>query len=388
VTSGPLDGALVLELGEVYDGPYCGMLLHHLGADVVKIEPPEGDPVRARRGGGTDDGHAFGLLNGGKRGVCLDLETEGGTALFLRLVERADVVIETFAPGGLERLRIGWARLAEVNPRLVLASGRAYAAGGPREDWTAMDLAIQAMTGLVRAAGMPGRQPLACGPSVTDFLGGVHLATAVLAALLERERTGAGQHVGVAMQDAALPALTPDLAAHLDGDRGGPERAPLAVCPYDLYPAQDGWVAVGCMTTSQWIALAEAMNRDDLAEDPTLWSLDGRAARLEELDQLIGAWSRRRSRAATVGQLQAVGVPCAPVATVEEVLEDAHLRAVGMLERVDGSVAFGSPLRGSRWGRRPPRTAPVLGEHTDAVLAERLGLGHEELRELHRARVL
>ena len=396
MTAGPLDGALVLELGQVYNGPYCGMLLHHLGAEVVKIEPPDGDPIRAHPRGGERESHAFLLLNGGKRGVRIDLKSRSGSALFLRLAEQADVVIESFAPGTLERLGIGWDRLAEVNPRLVLASGRGFAPGGPQGEWEAMDLTVQAMTGLMSATGYPDGPPLQCGPAVTDFLGGVHLATAVLAALLERERTGAGQHVEVAMQDAALPSLASHLAAQLDGDGSLPERtgnrhSAMGICPYDLYAARDGWVAILCLTTSQWTALCGAMNRDDVGEDPTLWSLAARLARSVEIDEMIGAWSRRRPRADAVAQLQRAGVPCAPVASIREVLEDEQLRRVGMLQRIEsrgGTFAFGSPLRGSRLPRRAPAAAPVLGEHTDAVLSERLGLDEDELDELRRAHVL
>src|ERR1700753_738466 len=239
--SGPaLDGVLVLELGQIYAGPYCTHLLRSLGATVIKIEPFEGEPIRWRSSG-QSSGQDFLMLNASKKGVRLDMKKARGKQIFLDLVRQADVVVENFADGVLERLGIGWdvlhemrpglvlgsgrghgrhpgargARggivwnvLHEIRPELVLASGRAYGRHPAAEGLRGMDVTVQALSGIVSSTGFPDGPPVKAGGAVADFAAGTHLAAAVLAALFQRERTGRGQHVEVAMQDAIVPTLT------------------------------------------------------------------------------------------------------------------------------------------------------------------------------------
>lgn len=207
-----LEGIVVLDLGQVYNGPYCSLLLQHLGADVVKIEPPGGEPVRRRIVHGRRTA-SFHFLNGGKRSLRLNLKDPRGREIFLRLAAEADVVIENFAPSAMDRLGLGYETLSAANPRLIVASARGFAANSPYRGTKAMDLTIQAMTGVLATTGFPDQQPTKAGPAICDFLGGVHLMAAVVTALYQRTTTGEGQRIEVAMRDTVIPLWPPALRA-------------------------------------------------------------------------------------------------------------------------------------------------------------------------------
>src|SRR2546425_7523217 len=219
----PLEGMLVLDLGQIYNGPYCGLLLGFMGARVLKIEAPEGDIVR-RRKREVEPYPLLVMLNSNKESVVLDLKHPDGKALFLRLARTADVLVENFAAGVMNRLGLGWEVLRKENPRLVYGSGTGFGLSGPYRDLPAMDLTIQAMSGIMNATGFADRPPVKAGPAVCDFLGGVHLFAGILGALVQRERTGQGQFVEGAMLDAAIIALASALGAFMDTDGGVPAR--------------------------------------------------------------------------------------------------------------------------------------------------------------------
>ena len=203
----PLAGLVVLDLGQIYQGPYATLLMAKAGADVIKVEPPAGEPIRARPRLGRQAAIPLAMLNANKRGVTLDLKAPGGPALLRRMAARADVVLENFAPGVMDRLGVGWAALHAVNPRLVYASGSGYGLSGPDRDNLAMDLTVQATSGVMSVTGFPDGPPTKAGPALVDFLGGIHLYAGVLTALYERHLTGRGRLVEVAMQEAVYPAL-------------------------------------------------------------------------------------------------------------------------------------------------------------------------------------
>lgn len=385
-----LDGISVLELGQIYNVPYCALLLAHLGADVIKIEPPGGEPARHRAGG--QDATPFVMLNSGKRSVCLNLKTSQGRELFLALAASADVVVENYRAGVLDHLGLSYDVLQQVNPRLIVASGRGFSRNGPYRDLAAMDLTVQAMTGVMAATGFADQPPVKAGPAIADFLGGVHLLSAILAALLQRERTGHGQHVEVAMQDAMLPPLTSNLAALLDSEGALPERTGnrhggLALCPYNTYPAQDGWVAIFCATDRQWLSLCDVLQRADLKSDPALQTNPGRARHMADIDAIVGAWTAQRTREECLAELGRAVIPCAPVHTLKEVLTDKQVAASGMLRTVHhprrGDMrVFASPLNLDDSPQPELGAAPGLGEHTREVLQARLGLSDAELDAL------
>src|SRR5438309_903817 len=243
----PLEGMLVLDLGQIYNGPYCGLLLGFMGARVLKVEAPEGDIVRRRKR--NVEPYPLVMLNSNKESVVLDLKHPDGKSLFLRLARQADVVVENFAVGVMDRLGLGWKVLQAENPRLVYAVGTGFGLTGPYRDLPAMDLTIQAMSGIMNATGYPDRPPVKAGPAVSDFLAGVHLFAGIVGALLYRERTGQGQLVEVAMLEASIMALASALGVFMAGDTSVPPRTgnrhpALAMAPYNVHEPCDGHIAI------------------------------------------------------------------------------------------------------------------------------------------------
>lgn len=386
----PLAGITVLDLGQIYQAPYCGLLLALAGADVIKIEPPHGEPVRARRAASVP----LAMLNSNKSGMTLDLKTSEGRDVFLRLVEQADVVMENFAPGVMERLGLGAKILLDRNPRLVYASASGYGTTGPNRDFLAMDLTIQAMSGAMHVTGYPDKPPVKAGPALSDFLSGTHLYGAIVTALYERERTGQGRVVEVAMQDTMFPALASNLTLYYEGGdtpvRTGNRHGALAMAPYNTYEASDGYVAVICVTEAHWKGLVQAMGRTELLNDPRFEDHAARCIIMDEVDGLVNDWTRRRTRQETMESAREYHFPCAPVRTLEEVVHDRHMHERGMLRYVDhpqlGRVVLPhSPLRFEGGDPLPLKPNPELGEHTLEILRSRLGLSPEQIQALQSA---
>jgi formyl-CoA transferase len=386
-----LDGVVVLDLGQIYNGPYCTMLLAQLGADVIKIEPFGGEPLRWRESEGQET-QAFVLLNGGKRSLRLDLKHPTGRELLLRLVGSADVLVENFAPGAMDRLGLGWDTLHAENPRLIMASGKGYGLSGPYRDYRAMDLTVQAMSGVLSATGFPDQPPVKSGAAFADFAGGTHLMAGVLAALHQRTATGRGQFIEVSMHDTVVPTLTSNLAGYIDSGGTVPERTGnrhggMAVCPYNVYPASDGWVAVMCSSDRHWLSLCGLMDRRDMADDPRFGSNSERARHMAEIDGVVQAWSVTMTKDDLFGLLVREGIPAGPVTRTSELIDDPHLRARGMLATVDQPgrgpmLTYGPPIRLSDSAPPPVRPAPTLGEHSREILAERLDLDPAQLADL------
>ena len=378
----PLEGITVLDLGQVYGGPYCGLLLVHLGARVVKIEAPaRGEPLRSGVGAtATADPFAFQLLNGGKESVTLDLKSAEGQEAFFALARGADVIVENFAPGTTAALGVDYAAVSAVNPRIIYASLKAYGDDTARREERGMDLTVQASSGAMSVNGFPDGPPTRCGPSLADFLGGTHLALGVLAALIERDRTGAGQQVDVALQDAVIPALASNIAGWLTDPEHAPERTGnrhggMRESPYNVYATTDGWVAILAISEPHWRAVATLIGREDLREDPSLAGSSGRVARIEEIDNAVSAWTQRHSSAEVSQALQLAGVPASPVRTVGELVAEELERGAPMIARSAGegsgaepTYTLGAAVRLGHHPPRPPGAVPGLGEHTEAVL--------------------
>jgi formyl-CoA transferase len=376
----PLEGIVVLDLGQVYGGPYCGLLLVHLGARVVKIEAPaRGEPLRSGVGAtATADPFAFQLLNGGKQSVTLDLKSQQGRERFLALARDADVVVENFAPGTTTALGVDYGAVSAVNPRIVYASLKAYGEDTPNRDLRGMDLTVQASSAAMSVNGFPDGPPTRCGPSLADFLGGTHLALGVLAALIERERTGRGQQVDVALQDAVIPALASNIAGWLTDPEHAPERTGnrhggMRESPYNVYATADGWVAILAISEPHWRAVAELIGREDLRDDPGLASPAGRVARIDEIDAAVSAWSERRTSAEVSAALQSAGVPASQVRTVAQLVAQELTRPAPMIQRALGSdheptYTLGAAVRLRNHPPRPAGAVPSLGEHTATVL--------------------
>lgn len=390
MTSSALTGITVLDLGQAFMGPYCGLLMQRLGADVIKVEPPQGEPYRrptARKG---VEAMQFSLLNAGKRSLCIDLKNDAGRQLFFDLATTADVVIQNFAPGAFDRL-VGIDALLEANPRLIVASGSGYGSTGPYSSLRAMDLTIQAMSGVMATTGFEDASPVRTGPAVVDFMGGTHLFGAVMAALVQRGTTGRGQAVEVALYDAILPSLASNIGGYFDSDGTIPERTGnrhggLAVAPYNAYAASDGWIAILCLRDHHWQDLCRVMERPELAEDERLGSPAGRVAEMDYLDGVIGSWTSTRAKADLVSVLNAAGVPCAPVLSLSEVLGDPQVAARRMLEHHENGErdwwTFGSPIRLNDSPSLADNTPGRLGQHTDEILTEKLKLDTSAIETL------
>jgi len=392
----PLDGMLVLDLGQIYNGPYCGLLLGFMGARVLKIEPPEGDVVRRRKR--EVEPYPIVMLNSNKESVVLDLKQPQGKEIFLALVRKADVLIENFAVGVMDRLGLGYEVLRKENPRLVYGGSSGFGLDGPYRDLAAMDVTIQAMSGIMNATGQPDGPPTKAGPAVCDFLAGVHLCAGVLGALVQRERTGEGQRVEVAMHEAAVISLASAMGAVMDGDTKVPDRTgnrhpALAMAPYNTYPCADGHVAIFTSAERHWHAIAKVCGRPELIEHPDYATTPQRAAKVEEIDAMVGNWTRPQSKDQVMRALTEAHVPCAPVKTAREVASDPHLEARGHWVDVQhprrGPTRVPiSPIRLHAGGKGEiRRPAPTLGQHTDSALADVLGLSAKELAALRAAKV-
>src|SRR5438874_10427017 len=252
-TNRPLSDVTVIDFGQIFQGPYASLLLAKAGAFVIKIEPLHGEPGRRRAEPGKSATLPFAMLNQNKHAVTLNLKHERGRELLFRMVERADVLLENFSPGTMDGLGVGWSRLREINPRLIYATGTGFGISGPDRDNLAMDMTIQAASGIMSVTGFPDGPPVKAGPTLVDYMGGIHLYAGILTALYERDRSGSageagGRLVEVAMQETVYPSLAASFEYyHRTGNpppRTGNRQAGLSTAPYNVYPCADGHAAI------------------------------------------------------------------------------------------------------------------------------------------------
>lgn len=387
----PLDGITVIDLGQIYNGPYATFLMAMAGARVVKIEPPGGEKMR-RRGSVGGAMLPFAMLNSNKEFVTLNLKSPEGVALFKRMVAKADVVLENFAPGTMDKLGVGYNTLREINPAIVYAAGTGYGSFGPNRDMLAMDLTIQAMSGVMASTGFPDRPPVKAGPALCDFFGGIHLYGAVMTALVRRERTGEGSLVEVSMLESVYPALSSTLGLYHGSGGANPPRTGnrhggMAEAPYNVYKTNDGFVALLCVSDKHWEGLLEAMGRMDMLQDPKFIDLQARVNNIDELDHIIETWTLQHSKTELVAILTAKRIPHAPVREIDEVVNDAHMHARGTLQRIDhpdlGNIVLPTgPMIFSGSEGLDLIPSKATGADNGAVFANWLGLGDEELARL------
>ena len=386
-----LEGIRVLDLTRVVAGPFATAILSDLGADVIKVERPRtGDDYRYGPSHPGETSLSFQNTNRGKRSITLDVGQPLGRDLFLRLVERADAVTENFRAGWLASKALGADVLLARNPRLVVAALSGFGQTGPRAGEASYDIVAQAAGGLLAITGPEDGPPVRAGGALADFVGGLYLALGVVAALVERQRTGRGRVLDLSNQDAIF-AIT-DSAATIAAGLGLPvERVgnqhPFTA-PYDAFEAKDGYVAIGTASNKLFRRLSAAIGRPELATDERYKSHRGRSARRCELNAEVAAWVRERTCDEVLQVLgpQGARLPCARVMRPDELLQDPQLEARGMIERhahpVLGEIVFhGNPLRFAGAQPRARALAPALGEDNAAVYGE-LGLGPEDLAQL------
>lgn len=394
----PLDGVTVIDLGQIYQGPYATLLMAKAGANIIKVEPRQGEPARLRATVGKSATLPFAMLNSNKRGVTLNLKDERGRDLLKRMVAKADVLLENFAPGVMERLGVGWPVLSAINPRLIYASGTGYGLDGPDRDNLAMDLTVQAASGVMSITGFADGPPVKAGPAVVDFMSGVHLYGAVVTALYERTFTGRGRLVEVAMQESIYPSLASNLSFLYNSQGGVPPRTGnrhggLAIAPYNVYATADGYIAVITVVEEHWKSLLEAIGRQDLKGDARFASNAARVTVMAEVDAIIEAWTRTLTKAEAFAILRRHRVPSAPVRDLAEVMHDPHMHQRGMLERIDhpdlGEIVVPtSPLRFHGADTVETVPSPRVGQHNGDVYGEWLGLSAEEIEQLRQDGVI
>lgn len=387
--AGALDGLVVLDLSQMLAGPFATMMLADHGATVVKIEPPGGD--QTRRGGPhlpgalTIDeggyGAYFASVNRNKRSLVLDLKLPSARAALLRMVRGADVLIENYRVGVMERLGLSYETLAGINPKLVYGTLRGFgdprSGASPYADWPAYDPVAQAMGGIMGITGpVPGGAPTKVGPGVGDIVPAMFLAYGVLAACLRAQRTGRGQFVDVGMVDGVLAVCERIVFQYsATGQAPVPEGNghPL-LAPFGLFPAKDGWVSLGVPNDRFWVPLVELMGRPELATDPRYATKESRVERRREVEALVGEWTTRHTRA-ELAALLGGEIPFGPVLSAADIFADPHFRARRMLVDTEQPGALrpltlaGTPVHMSETPGGVRSRAPLTGEHGDQILA-------------------
>jgi CoA:oxalate CoA-transferase len=371
----PLANLKVLDFTQILAGPFCTALLADLGAEVVKVEPPKGDEYR--RIGPFRNGQSalFLLVNRGKKSICLDLKSDDGREAVRALVRDVDIVVENFRPGVAARLGIDYPTLSALNDRLVYASISGFGQSGPDADRPSYDLIAQASSGLMHMTGEPDGQPMKVGESIGDLSAGLFASWALLARLYERERTGQGGYVDVAMFDALFSLMPTAIAQWMFGETS-PERVgnrhPLST-PFGSFQASDGHFIIAVLNDGQFKALCSAMGRADLFKDERYASDELRTLNEAELREIIESWSTSFSVVEVVDQLTKAQVPSSPIQTMEQAIESAQVAARGLLTRhhhpLAGDVpAMEQPVQFDGVPRGDVQPAPVLGVHTREVL--------------------
>jgi crotonobetainyl-CoA:carnitine CoA-transferase CaiB-like acyl-CoA transferase len=373
----PLQGIRVIEFCNVAAGPYCGMLLADMGADVIKVEHPDGgDTLRAWPP--MSDGYSenFASLNRNKRSVTLDLKNPAGVQQALALIETADVVLENNRPGVMDRLGLGYESVRKLSPRVVYCSISAYGQTGPRANEGGFDLTVQAMSGIMSVTGEPGGAPVKCGVPLADFCAGLYAAFSVTAALRGVAQGGQGTHIDVPMLGATLA-----IAALQTSEYFGTGRDPVKLgsahprnAPYQAFKARDTWFGMAAGNNALWHAVCKVVGRTELGDDPRFGSPTLRARHQGELRGLLEDIFGGADAADWLAQFRAAGVPCAPINTYSQVLADEQVEHMGWVQPVElpngvQTRTFGAPVR---FGGKSPairRRPPALGEHNDELLA-------------------
>jgi crotonobetainyl-CoA:carnitine CoA-transferase CaiB-like acyl-CoA transferase len=394
---GPLDAIRVLDLTRVVAGPYCAMFLGDLGAEVVKVEQPGfGDDTRGWGPPFTGGESAYYLcINRNKKSITLDLKSSEGVELLRQMTRVADVVIENFRPGTMERLGLGEKELREINPRLIYASLTGFGADGPMSDWPGYDLIVQAWGGLMSITGTPEGEPVKVGVAIIDLVAGLMLGKAITAALFARERIGLGQRIDTSLLEAEVASLINVGSNYLIGGKI-PSRwgnAHPNIVPYQNFKTADGYFVLGVASETIWRRFCQAIARPELAEDSRFADNAKRVENRAALIALLSEVFLSRTNQTWLKLLNDAEVPCAPVQTVDQVFESPQVLHRDMLVGVEHPTAGKVPMAGvpvkfsltPASVRLPP---PLLGEHNRQVLKTWLDMSDEVIEELQRKNIV
>ena len=391
-----LSGIRILDLTQFEAGTTCTQFLGWLGADVIKIEPPGGEQSRRNRPEVPGlDAMFFLVFNSNKRSVTIDLKNPDGRALFLKMVEHGDVVVENFAPGLMERLGLDYEQLRAVNPKIIVARIKGFGLSGPYHEFKSFDMIAQATGGVMSVTGFPDREPVRCGAAIGDTGTGVHTAGAIMAAYIQRQRTGQGQLVEVSMQEVIANFLRGRYVDHYRENKPSERRGNVLIggVPGGAYPCAGGglndYVYIYCqpINPEMWRAFATAIGHEDLLTDARYKDAKARWEHRGELNAIFRAWTGAHTKHEVLAILGKAGVPCGAIQDTGEILDDPHLNARGQIDTIDhptrGRFRLPScPVRLSA-SSAPPTAPPLVGEHTADILNEVLGLSKDEVADLH-----
>ena len=402
-----LAGLKVLDLSRILAGPYAAQTFADLGADVVKVENPDGGddtrkwgpPFTQNGDGGRDDAAYFTACNRNKRSVTIDFSTKEGADLVRKLAAKADILIENFKPGGLQKYGLDYASIAAFNPGIIYCSITGFGQTGPYSHRSGYDFLIQGMGGLMSITGhpdgSPGGAPMKVGVAVCDLFTGMFAANAALAALAYRHKTGLGQHIDCALLDSQIAMLANQSANWLNAEvcPGRMGNSHPSVVPYTVYQAKDGFIIIACGNDKQFIRLTAALGVPALADDVDFASNEARIKNRDRLDAMLGDIIATLDRAEVINKLETAGVSCGPINDIAEVFADPHVKARGA--RIDQMRDDGSQISTTAYAARlgvtpaqyrtPP---PRLGEHNDQVITEWAGLTADEIAALRVAKVM
>jgi CoA:oxalate CoA-transferase len=386
-----LQGIRVLDFTQYLSGPHGTSVLSELGAEVIKIEMPgKGEPERlAMPMTPKRESYQFLSYNRGKKSITLNLKSPKGVEMAKKLAAKVDIIVENFAPGGMERLGLGYEEVSKINPRIIYASISGFGQTGPRRNDVSYDVVAQAMGGLMSVTGYPDGEPLKAGISLGDYMGGYNGVIGILAALYYRTVTGEGQSIDISMQDGIWAMVFPDRANYFDTHavpkRFGNKLSSSA--PFGAYHAKDGNVVICTITDPQWQKVLQAMGREDLIGEQRYATRENRTKNMEEVDGLVQAWCKEKTVDEVFAVLKKFQVPCSPLPTFDQVAGDPHLLSREMIVEVDQPVSGKVKLSGSVYkmsktpGDRKMRV-PEVGEHNQEIYSEFLGINEGEFKKL------
>lgn len=391
-----LDGVRVLDVSQVMAGPYCCLLLADMGADVIKIEKPQGGDDSRRMAPPFLNGEsaAFLAMNRNKRSLALDLKQPAGQSIFRRLAARSDVLVENFRPGTLEGLGLGYAALSAEHPELIYCSISGFGQTGPYRERGGFDLVAQGMSGLMSITGHPGEAPVKVGVPITDLNAGMYAAYGVLCAYIHRLRTGKGQLVDTSLLEAGIAYTLWESAIYLATGQIPPPMgsAHRLSAPYQAFHTADGYINVGAANQANWEKLARALERADLLADPRFVNNPSRTVHVVELAAELDKTFITRPTGDWLARLEAAGVPAGPIYDMAQVYADPYVQAREMMVEIDHPTAgriknIGIPVKMSETPGAIRRPAPTLGQHGDEILGE-MGFAPNEIASLRAARTV